>query len=354
MRSDPRLALWPIGLILPLLLVSVSPLLAAFTPLIIYFLIVPVIDHLVGLDTRNLDAETQRILGNVKIYRRLLFASIPLYAVGMAGVLWVVRHGGLPLWSLPLFLFGAGVTLGSVILVGHELGHGVGAKWDRRLGLIALALVGYGHFTIEHNRGHHRTVATPEDPASAPKGMGLYRFAQRELWGVFQGALEQQHAQLKRQGVPWWSLRNDLLVSWLLTLTWFGALTLWLGLIIVPALLLLCFFAWFALTMANYVEHYGLRRAKLENGKYEPCQVHHSWNSSYAFTNLLSLHLQRHSDHHVNAAKPYQNLEHVADAPQLPSGYPGCFALALLPPLWFRVMNPRLSEHKSAHQNISA
>ena len=345
---DPRLYWWPIALLLPLTLllpvtwVGVSPVWAAVGPLVVYFLIVPALDHLFGQDHRNLTRATQGIEAHRGFYRALMYASVPLYMVGMAAVLWVIRYGGLPLWLLPLLIFGAGIMLGSVILVGHELGHSVGSKADKWLGMLALAAVGYGHFTIEHNRGHHLTVATPEDPASAPKGMSLYRFAQLELWGVWIGALRHQRAALNRKGHGWWSLHNTLMASWTMTLIWFAALTIWLGPLIIPALIALCFFAWFALTMANYIEHYGLRRKKLGNGKYEPCQPHHSWNSSFAFTNLLSFHLQRHSDHHVNASKPYQSLEHMDQAPQLPSGYPGCFAIALFPPLWFAVMNPKL------------
>ena len=297
----------------------------------VYFLAIPAVDHVFGRDHRNLDRETQQILARVPLYRGLMYAAIPPYGAGMLATLWVVRHGGLPLWGLPILLFGAGITLGSVILIGHELGHAVGAKWDRRLGQVALAMVGYGHFTIEHNRGHHIHVATPEDPASAPKGMNIYTFAWRELTGVGLGALQLQRAHLTRKGLAWWSWANDLLVSWAMTLIWFVAIILWLGPLIIPAILILCLSAWFALTLANYIEHYGLRRQKLDTGNYEPCQVHHSWNSNFAFTNLLSFHLQRHSDHHVIATKPYQNLEDKPEAPQLPSGYPGSFGLALIP-----------------------
>ena len=348
LSSDPRLRLWPLALatplllFVPLMLMGVSPPLAALALALVYFLGIPALDHLLGRDHRNLDRETQRILAQVPLYRALMYAAIPLYAAGMLATLWVVRYGDLPLWAVPILLFGAGITLGSVILIGHELGHAIGAKWDRRFGQMALAMVGYGHFTIEHNRGHHITVATPEDPASAPKGMGLYAFARQELWGVFIGALRLQRTYLNRKGITWWSWRNDLLVSWAMTLIWFGGIVLWLGPIILPALLVLSLFAWFALTMANYVEHYGLRRQRLDSGAMSRARVHHSWNSNFAFTNLLSFHLQRHSDHHLIATKPYQNLENKPEAPQLPSGYPGCFALALIPPLWFRVMDEKL------------
>jgi alkane 1-monooxygenase len=100
--------------------------------------------------------------------------------------------------------------------------------------------------------------------------------------------------------------------------------------------------AWFQLTSANYVEHYGLLRRKEADGRYERCQPHHSWNSNHVFSNLLLFHLERHSDHHAHPNRRYQSLRHFENLPSLPTGYFGMFLLAYCPPLWFRVMNPRL------------
>ncbi len=114
------------------------------------------------------------------------------------------------------------------------------------------------------------------------------------------------------------------------------------GWIMIPFLLVHNFYSWQQLSLANYVEHYGLKREKKANGKYEPCQPRHSWNTNHIFSNLLLFHLQRHSDHHANPMRPYQALRDFSDLPRLPSSYPGCFVLAFVPPLWFRVMNPKV------------
>ena len=104
------------------------------------------------------------------------------------------------------------------------------------------------------------------------------------------------------------------------------------------------FLAWLALTQANYVEHYGLMRARAANGKYERTQPKHSWNTNHTYSNMLSFHLQRHSDHHAYPQRPYQVLRDYNDVPTLPTGYGGCFAIAFFPPAWFKMMDQRVMD----------
>jgi len=207
-----------------------------------------------------------------------------------------------------------------------------------------LALVGYGHFTIEHNRGHHVQVSTPEDSASSRMGETIYRFVLREIPGAVKRSLRLEAKRLAVSGHRALSWHNEILQSWSLTAAVaIGAVALF-GWSVLPFIVIHHLYAWYGLTQANYVEHYGLLREKLPNGRYEVPQPKHSWNTNHIFSNLVTFHLQRHSDHHANALRPYQALRDFEGLPRLPSGYPGCFGLAMIPATWFKVMDPKLLE----------
>jgi len=148
--------------------------------------------------------------------------------------------------------------------------------------------------------------------------------------------------RLQRRGFNAWNWRNEILQSYALSLVLYGGLVLVFGAGILPFLLIQTLFAWWQLTSANYIEHYGLLREKGPDGRYERCRPHHSWNANHIASNLVTFHLERHSDHHAFAARRYQSLRHFDDVPQLPSGYFGMFLLAYVPPLWRRVMDPRV------------
>ena len=253
-------------------------------------------------------------------------ASQPLSATGLLAM--IINTGG---------------GLGFAINLGHEMGHKK-STLERWLAKLALAPACYGHFYIEHNRGHHRDVATPVDPASSRMGESIYRFVLREMPGGFRRAWQLERERLARCGKSPWSLDNEVLQPALISLALYGALVAMLGWQILPFLLLSAFWGAFQLTSANYLEHYGLLRRKLENGRYEVCQPHHSWNSNHLFSNWALFHLQRHSDHHAHPTRRYQSLRNFPDLPRLPSGYFGMYLLAYVPPLWFRLMNPRLIE----------
>jgi alkane 1-monooxygenase len=237
----------------------------------------------------------------------------------------------------------AGLSSVDALTVGHELGHKSG-RVARFFAHAALALGAYGHFRIEHNRGHHAQVATPEDSASARRGESVYRFALRELPGAILRGWRLEAQRLARRGHSAWSWRNEVLISWLLSAAIAAAVVVAYGTVLVWFLLIHHAQAWYGLTQANYVEHYGLLRQKLPSGAYEPVAPRHSWNTNHIFSNLLLFHLQRHSDHHAHALRPYQALRDWEGLPRLPNGYPGCFGLAAVPRLWFSVMDPKLLE----------
>jgi alkane 1-monooxygenase len=234
------------------------------------------------------------------------------------------------------------------------LGH-KNTTLERWLAKIILAPSGYGHFYIEHNRGHHRDVATPIDPASSRMGESIYAFVVREMPGALGRAWILETDRLRRAGKPVLSLHNEILQPATITLALWSTLVLWLGWQILPFLVLASFWSNFQLTLANYVEHYGLLRGERAPGKYEICQPHHSWNSNHIFSNWALFHLQRHSDHHAHPLRRYQSLRHFDNLPRLPSGYFGMFTLTYFPPLWRYVMDERLLAivgRDAAHINI--
>jgi alkane 1-monooxygenase len=310
-------------------------------PLGILYGLMPLLDFLVGEDPNNPPEEVVPQLEEDPYYRWLTWLAVPLHFVTLLACAWWVGTQALPWWGVLLTAYAAGAGAGLGINTGHELGHKRGSleQWLTRL---VLAVPAYGHFTVEHNRGHHKTVATPEDCASARLGETIYRFALRELPGGVARAWRLEGDRLRVLGRSRWSVDNTMLQSYLVTAVLQVGLWWTFGLVMLPFLAVHNAAAWWQLTSANYVEHYGLLRLRDAGGHRERTQPHHSWNANHLVTNLTLFHLQRHSDHHAHPSRRYQSLRDFPDLPQLPSGYPGMFVLAYLPPLWFRVMDPRV------------
>ncbi len=312
-------------------------------PFIAVYLVIPLLDAWIGADPANPGEASFAALEDDRFYRLLTYVAVPLhYAVLALGMAWVAL-GSRTIGEALLVTLALGLTGGLAINLGHELGHKP-SRLERRLARLALAVTGYGHFRVEHNLGHHAAVATPEDHASARMGESVYRFARREIPGGLRRGWRLEAERLARRGLPAWSPRNEILQSWAVTVLFQGALVAWLGLALLPWLLLHNACAWFQLTLVNYIEHYGLLRRLGPDGRREPCRPRHSWNSNHVVSNLLLFHLQRHADHHAHAERRYQCLRHFPEAPQLPTGYMGMTMLAWLPWLFFRVMDPRLVE----------
>jgi alkane 1-monooxygenase len=224
------------------------------------------------------------------------------------------------------------------------LGH-KRARAEKWLSKVALAQTCYGHFFIEHNRGHHVQVATPNDPASSRMGENLYSFLPRTVIGSLRSAWNIETRRFASKGKSRWTLKNDLLNAWMMSFVLFSVLIVWFGLAVLPWLIGQAIMGFCLLESVNYLEHYGLRRQKRPDGRYEPVRPVHSWNSNTVIANVFLFHLQRHSDHHANPRRRYQALCHADEAPQLPAGYATMLLLALLPPLWRRVMDKRLLNH---------
>lgn len=348
---DPKRYAWLLGLIVPLLpflawgLVELTGLgVFWFYGPILVFGIFPLLDALVGVDAENPPDSIVKWLEQDRYYRWCTYAFLPLQYAGLVFACWLWADGGLSaVDSLGLALT-MGMVSGIAINTAHELGHKRDdlEKW---LSKVALAQSGYGHFFIEHNRGHHVRVATPEDPASARLGESFWAFLPRTVGGSLSSAWGIERARLRRGGHSAFSPRNDILQAWAMSVVLFAALTVAFGAVVLPYLLLQAVLGFCLLEVVNYLEHYGLRRQKKDDGRYERCRPEHSWNSNNVASNVLLYHLQRHSDHHAHPTRRYQALRHVDEAPQLPTGYAGMILLALCPPLWRRSMDRRLLDH---------
>lgn len=310
-------------------------------PFLFVFVVIPACDALFGEDFNNPPPEVVAAMEADPYYRRIAFSTVPLYWIGFVATVAFVGSHPLPWWSWILLAIGGGTGSGGCLALGHELGHKAD-RTNRILALVSNAVVGYGHFRVEHNRGHHIWVATPEDPASARYGESVYRFACRELPGAFLRGWRNEADRLAKRGRSVWSIDNEILQGYALTLAAAAVLVAAFGWTVAPFMILHHFFGWYALTQVNYIEHYGLLREKRAVGRYEPVAPRHSWNTNHIFSNILTFHLQRHSDHHANPMRPYQSLRDFEHLPRLPSGYPGMFALAAVPPLWFGVMDPKV------------
>ncbi len=310
----------------------------------IVFVVFPLLDLLIGLDPANPPESVLMWLEQDRYYRWITYLFIPVQYVGLVFACWQWSQGGLAVWESIGLMLTIGTVGGVAINTAHELGH-KRQRMERWLSRIALAQTGYGHFFIEHNRGHHVRVATPEDPASARMGESFWFFLPRTVHGSLRSAWGIETARLDRLGASHFGPRNDILTAWGMTVLLFAALTAAFGPVVLPYLFGQAVFGFCLLEVVNYLEHYGLLRQKLGNGRYERCRAEHSWNNNNVASNVLLFHLQRHSDHHAHPTRRYQALRHKDEAPQLPTGYAGMIVLAWFPPVWRRVMDPRLLAH---------
>lgn len=348
---DGKRYAWLLGLIVPLMpfiawgLVHATGLAVFwFTGPMLVFGVFPLIDLLRGTDPTNPPDDVIKWLEQDRYYRWCTYAFLPFQYAGLILACWLWAHGGLStLDSIGLALTVAMVS-GIAINTAHELGH-KRASLERWLSKVALAQSGYGHFYIEHNRGHHVRVATPEDPASARFGESFYAFLPRTVSGSLRSAWHLERQRLARCEHSALSVHNDILQAWAMSVVLFGALIAVFGVVVVPYLAIQAVLGFCLLEVVNYLEHYGLLRQHRDDGRYERTRPEHSWNSNNVASNLLLYHLQRHSDHHANPTRRYQALRHMEEAPQLPTGYAGMIVLAVIPPVWRAIMDRRVVEH---------
>jgi len=272
----------------------------------------------------------------------LLYLNIPLQYGLLGYFLHALTTRGFSAAETAGALLSVGICCGALgINVAHELGHR-SRGWEQRLAQALLLSTWYAHFFIEHNRGHHRHVATPLDSVTARLHEGFWRFLPRAVVGEYCSAWALEAERLRRLAQPWWAGGNQMLQFQVVQGLLAGAVVAVFGLSGLLGWLGAAAVGYVLFQLVNYVEHYGLLRRQTAPGHYERVQPHHSWNSEHALGRILLYELTRHSDHHYQAARPYQTLRFQPASPQMPTGYPGMMLLATVPPLWFRVMNKRV------------
>ncbi len=351
---DKKRHLWLLGLVVPSLaflawgLVTLSGWsLFWFLGPIVVFVVIPLIDLVAGLDRSNPPDDVIEALENDRYYRWITYLFLPIQYAALVWACWMFTQPTLGIVDK----VGLAMTIGTIAGIGintaHELGHKKESH-ERWLAKIALAQSFYGHFYIEHNRGHHVRVATPEDPASSRVGETFYAFWPRTVIGSLRSAWRLEERRITRRRKHAWTLGNDVLNAWLMSVVLWGTLVAVFGPGILPFLLIQAVIGFSLLEAVNYLEHYGMLRQRTGadgTGRYERVDPSHSWNSNNIATNVLLYHLQRHSDHHANPTRRYQTLRDFEESPVLPTGYAGLILLALVPPLWFAVMDKRVLRH---------
>jgi alkane 1-monooxygenase len=346
--KDSKRYLWLLGLVVPLLPFAAAREVERFGLDIFWWIgpiwvlvLIPVLDAIFGADRSNPPEWAVEPLSNDRFYRWCTYLFLPLQYAGLIFACWVVTTVEMSRLDQLGYALTVGTVAGIAINTAHELGHKK-PKVERWLGRVALAQSGYGHFYVEHNRGHHTRVATPEDPASSRLGESFWAFLPRTVIGSVRSAWGLEAKRLRHQGKRVWSRENDVLTAWAMSVLLFSGLTAVFGLRVLPFLVVQAVFGFSLLEVVNYLEHYGLLRQKNDDGRYERCNPTHSWNSNHIASNVLLYQLERHSDHHAHPTRRYQALRHFDESPQLPSGYGLMLGLAYVPPLWRWVMDRRV------------
>jgi alkane 1-monooxygenase len=314
----------------------------SFDAILISFVFIPLLELFLTGNQDNFSSEKEETYTEKPIFDWLLYLNVPM-------VYGVVAFYLQKITTLPISNFeivGMTLCVGLMIStnginVAHELGHRA-KKQEQLLSKMLLLPALYMHFFIEHNRGHHKNVSTPDDPASARRNQNVYAFWARSVVYGYMNAWKLEAEKLEKANQAFWSLHNEMLVFQVIQAVYLGGIGVFFGWQGVVAAIVAGMIGFLMLETVNYIEHYGLSRQQLPSGKYEPVLPKHSWNSNHEIGRIVLYELTRHSDHHYKSTRKYQVLRHHEQSPQLPFGYPGCMVLSLFPPLWFYVVHPKL------------
>ena len=310
----------------------------SFMTVIIGYLIIPIIDGLVHKSTENLEIEVAKKKVLNRYFDVILLINLPLVYFVLVLFLSKISSSALSSFEIVGLVFTTAIVLTtSGINVAHELGHKP-ERYNKIVAQLLLLPSMYMHFFIEHNRGHHLNVATTEDPATARKGEMFYAFWFRSVIGQWVDSWKLEYKRLKKIDV----LRNQMVHFTVVQLLFLAMIFYAFGPIGVGLFLAAAILSFTQLELVNYIEHYGLQRKRMPNGRYEKVTSVHSWNSNHEVGRIMLYELTRHSDHHYKSAKKFQVLDHHDASPQLPYGYPASMLISLVPPLWFRLMDERI------------
>lgn len=352
--KDKKRHLWLLGLVIPNIANAaflgyqfgpkVTKKLFAWTGPLALHLIIPSLDKMLGEDPENPPEEVIAVLENDPYYAKVVKLFIPFqYAANIYGC-YLASRETTSLQDRVLFGHLLGLLNGVAINTAHELSHKQG-KLEHYLSHLCLAPTGYNHFRIEHPYGHHRRVATPEDPASSKLGESFWQFWPRTVSGSFKSAIEIETRRLERKGKTFWSFDNELLQGWAMSAAYHAIMLKLFGKRIIPTQVTQSFCGITLFEAVNYMEHYGLKREDLGGGRYARTMPEHSWNNNSMLSNVLLYQLQRHSDHHAYPTRSFQSLRHYEHVPQLPAGYASMVLPALIPKWWFKLMDERVIRH---------
>lgn len=317
----------------------------SYTTVVYAFGLIPMLELVFSSkESSYSDEQKEQRLVNV-LFDLLLYLNIPLVFATLFYGLYTLLSFNLEVYEQIGIVFSVGIVLGTNgINVAHELGHRL-SKSEQFLAKVLLMPSLYMHFFIEHNLGHHKNVGTPEDPATAKKDQSVYGFWMTSIIGQWISAYKIQKQQLAINGQRFWSLQNELLVFVVVQAFYVYAVYIWFGVLGAAYALAFALVAVLLLETINYIEHYGLVR-ELKASRYERVTPAHSWNSNHVIGRMVLYELTRHSDHHHRASKKYQVLESIEESPQLPFGYTTSMVIAMVPPVWFALMNKRLNRNE--------
>ncbi|MCH2004959.1 alkane 1-monooxygenase [Acinetobacter ursingii] len=360
LELDRKRYMWMLGPALPAIGIGIlagyqfapRPLKKLFAlggPIVLH-VIIPTIDTIIGKDANNPTNEDIKLLENDPYYATLVKTFIPLQYAANVYACYIASRKETSFLDKILIGISMGAVNGIAINTAHELSHKQD-RIDHLLSHMALVPTGYNHFRVEHPYGHHKRAATPEDPASSQMGETFYEFWPRTVLGSLKSAIEIETNRLKRKGKQFWSKDNELLQGWAMSATFHASMVKLFGKGAIPYLATQAFYGISLFEIINYIEHYGLLRQKKADGNYERTMPEHSWNNNNIVTNLFLYQLQRHSDHHAYPTRPFQALRHFDEAPELPSGYASMLLPALIPSMWFKMMDKRVFDHYKGDLN---
>jgi alkane 1-monooxygenase len=335
-------------------LIAYALALVAFTHTGIYcwlvllyaWIFIPLMELFLPPNNKNMDAAEEELAKKDKLYDFLLYATV----IFLYPVLFIFLHSMQQHGLRTMDMIGRIATMGLLcgtfgINVGHELGHRVN-RYEQLLAKASLLTSLYAHFFIEHNKGHHKNVATKQDPSSARFGEPVYLFYFRTIIFSYISAWKIANNDARKKGNAVISLHNEMILLQGLQLVFVLFIFLLFGWNITLYYLIAALTGILLLETVNYIEHYGLSRKEISAGKYERAMPQHSWNSDHVIGRMILFELSRHSDHHYLASRKFQVLRHHEDAPQMPTGYPGMMILSLLPPAWFFVMHRQMKKYQ--------
>ncbi len=315
-----------------------------FSALIYAFILIPLAELALKPNESNFDFDASEKLKDKLVFSFLLWFHVLFQYAVVINLLLLLSDAGTTIIETIGIIISSGLSMGALgITVAHELIHRK-SKFEQFLGKVLLLSVFYLHFFIEHIRGHHKKVGTDEDPASAKFGESFYHFLLRTVVYSYISAWKLEGDRLRKKNINPISFSNQMIIFTLNSLVYLGLIFFIFGGKATLFYLLTSVFAFSLLEAVNYIEHYGLRRNVNSEGRLERVEYYHSWNSNFPLSRWILFELTRHSDHHLNASKKYQVLNSIENSPEHPTGYPGMIFLALVPPLWKRIMDKRVFE----------